>query len=164
MSTVDEQLAALAERVQLLEDREAIRDCINRYGFTADLGLVDEYADNFAPDGVYETELEGRGDIVGRDALRAFITAPGNPGSQHLSIDMMIRVDGDTAWAEGYSVTTLRQSEDTFKIHLAGYNHWDFVRVDGGWKIARRSRCTIGDRRDDVPRGRAIMSEFQAAL
>ena len=141
-SRVDEQLSILTARLRILEVREATRECIARDGFTADLGMVDAYADNYAPDGVSETALEGRGNIVGRDALRTFITSPSNPGSQHLGINMLIHVDGDTAWAEGYSVTTLRQPDDSFKIHLAGYNHWDFARVDGAWKITRRRRCT----------------------
>jgi len=157
-SRVDEQLSILTARLRILEVREATRECIARDGFTADLGMVDAYADNYAPDGVSETALEGRGNIVGRDALRTFITSPSNPGSQHLGINMLIHVDGDTAWAEGYSVTTLRQPDDSFKIHLAGYNHWDFARVDGAWKITRRRRCTIGDVNHGGPWGGTIIT------
>ncbi|MDV7240550.1 MULTISPECIES: nuclear transport factor 2 family protein [Rhodococcus] len=164
-----ETMATLEKRIAYLEDVESIREVVARYGFNADLGLARGYVENFVADGVYETG--GNGNFRGRDELNEFITAPDGVhkkqvegrGSQHTGLNLVVRVDGDTAWAEGYSVVVVRSGEAEFGIYTAGYNHWDFVRVEGRWKVKRRHRVDVGDlqRQPDGIWGGDVMTEFQ---
>lgn len=163
-------LEALEARLRELEDREAIRDLIATYGFTADLAFDDEYVDQFVPDGEYDT---GTTIYRGHEQLRDFISDPNGAhkrlavgrGSLHTNVNAVVRVDGDSAWAEAYSVVFVRESAADFGIMIASYNHWDFARSDGRWRIVRRRKTTVGDdiQRDGTT-GREVMVAFPATL
>ena len=172
MSDTEQRIAELERRLQEIEDREAIREVIARYGFTADLGYDDEYVAQYTEDGEYDI---GGGRVHrGHEELYEFIHNPlgghkryvEGRGSQHTSHNLIIRVDGDTAWAECYSVVFVRTGPHTFDIHTAAYNHWDFRRIDGRWRIRRRRRVPIGDavQLPDGVSGRDVMTEFVGAV
>lgn len=170
MASIEQRLIALEARVRELEDREVIHEVVARYGFTADLGLDEEYVAQYAPDGEYDT---GKGIHRGHEELLEFISAPEGGhkkdvegrGSQHTSHNLFIRVNGDTAWAECYSVVFVRTAPESFGIHTAAYNHWDFTRIDDRWRIVRRRRTPIGDavQKVDGLHGRDVMTEFVEA-
>lgn len=172
MTRSEDRLDALERRLRELEDREEIREVIARYGFTADLGHDEEYVAQYTEDGEYDT---GKGHHRGHHELYEFIHSPEGGhkkyvegrGSQHTSHNLYIRIDGDTAWAECYSVVFVRTGpeNDAFGVHTAAYNHWDFRRVDGRWRIRRRRRTPIGDavHKTDGVHGREIMTEFLEA-
>lgn len=151
MTDVEQRLAALEERARQLEDLEAIREAIARYGFYADLGLSEEYVRNWTPDGIYDTGPNGV--VRGHDELRTLVTDPNGVhkreveghGSQHTGVNLVIRVDGDSAWAEGYSIVVISNGAEGYRIFTAGYNHWELRRDDGHWRIAARRRADIGD-------------------
>jgi hypothetical protein len=63
-------------------------------------------------------------------------------GSLHTIGSLMIRIDGDEAWAEGPSVVWVRE-EKTFRAYVAAYNHWDLRRIAGRWEVTRREARTV---------------------
>ncbi|HVW44404.1 MAG TPA: nuclear transport factor 2 family protein [Amycolatopsis sp.] len=170
MDDADARLARIEARLRDLEDREEIREVVARYGFTADLGIDEAYVAQYTEDGEYDT---GTAVFRGHEQLREFISAPEGThksqvesrGSQHTSHNLYIRVQGATAWAECYSVVFVRVDAGSFGIRTAAYNHWDFRRVEGRWRIVRRRRTPIGEavhRTDGVP-GIDVMTDFVEA-
>jgi hypothetical protein len=167
-----DRLAAVAARVQELEDREAIRDLIACYGFTADLNCFEEYVDQWAPDGEYflGESILGHASYRGRDELMGFISDPrgahrshvSGRGSQHTSVNILVRVDGDTAWAESYSIVFVREAPDveSFQIYAAAYNHWELRRMDGRWRIQSRRRAPL---RAEGVEARKVLTGFMKA-
>ena len=133
MSDDTSRIEALERRVQELEDKEAIREVLARYGFTADLGLSKDWVDVWTEDGVYDLGPDDK--AVGSDGLLYdIITNPKGHKtienrSQHTVVNHFIRVDGDTAWAEAYSIVFVRGDD--------GYYPWDMrlqslqVRTEG---------------------------------
>src|SRR6185369_1323602 len=113
---LEARIAALEGRVRYLEDQEKIRECLAEYGFNADLGRSDNYVAGWTPDGVYDLDrmyLDGEAD------LRNMIASPDGfhktqveNRSQHTVLNLYIRIEGDSAWAEGYSVVFVRQDDN----------------------------------------------------
>ena len=145
----------LAERLDLIEaelrelrDMETLRHLLSTYGFNADLGRVEQYLDGWTDDGVYDLSEDML--LEGRAELEALMSDPTGfqklqieNRSQHLVANLFIKVNGDAAWAEGYSVVLVAKEAEV-KIFAAGYNHWDFVRAADGWRMTRRQRRVIG--------------------
>lgn len=143
-----ERLAKVEARLREMEDVEAIRQLLAEYGFNADLGRLEPYLADWTDDCEYE---QGAGrSLKGKDQLAAIMAADTphkrllEMRSQHMIGNLVIRVTGDTAWAEGYSFVLYRD-EDANKIWSCAYNQWDFRREGAAWKIARRRRRAIGD-------------------
>jgi hypothetical protein len=150
-----ERIAALEKRLQELEDKEAIREVFNRYGFAADTGDAEGYAATFTEDGVFDM---GRGSYGGRARFRDNIADPNGvhklqiegKGSLHETGQVTIRVDGLKAWAEGPTMVWVRDGK-TFRVFTAAYNHWDLEKVNGRWEVARRVARAVGpDRAAEV--------------
>jgi len=146
--SVEERLSALEARLRTLEDQEKIRRCLARYGFNADLGRSEEYVALWSEDGLYD--LDG-GQLKGEPALREMITSPTGPHksqienrSMHAVGNLFIEIEGDTAFAEGYSVVWVRAADGVHHPRNAGYNHWDFRRKGDGWLMTRRLRREVG--------------------
>ncbi len=143
----DTGLEALEKRVQLLEDQEKIRECLARYGFTADLGRSQAYVDNYTDDGVID--LSPTMKYVGKDQLLYdFITDPKSHKkienrSLHTSVNFFIRVNGTKAWAEGYSIVFTREGAG-YTVFTCGYNHWDFEKKGDRWYLKYRYRRPVG--------------------
>ena len=143
-----ERLDRVEAELRGLRDIEALRHLLSTYGFNADLGRVEQYLDGWTDDGVYDLSEDMQ--LEGRAALEGLMSDPTGfqklqieNRSQHLVANLFIKVTGDAAWAEGYSVVMLA-GEDGVKIFAAGYNHWDFVRTAKGWRMTRRQRRVIG--------------------
>ena len=142
------RLDALEVELQRLRDVEAIRDLLNTYAFNADVGRVEEFLAGWTDDGIYDL-LETM-KLEGKDQIRDLVSDPAGMQktmienrSQHLTMNVMVRVDGDSAWAEGYSIVPLAGPEG-IKIFSAAYNHWDFIREGAAWLMTRRLRRVIG--------------------
>ena len=132
--------ADLAARIALLEDREAIRELIARYGPLADAGDCAGAAALWTDDGVYE--VGGFGSYTGRAAIQALLEGESHQGlihggAAHVLSPPVIDLDGDRAVARTYSVV-FRKSGDNWEAHRASANMWHLVRVAGEWKVARR--------------------------
>ena len=152
------EIAELKARLQRLEDERDIREVIARYGHFADLGFEDAYVDLFTEDGVYDIvtvmrkgagypgniRFEGRAQLYDhiRDP-RAHKQFEGR--SLHFQdINATVTVNGDDAIADAYSMTVLKEGDETV-VRTAGMNRWTFRRVEGRWKIVEKRRRPPGD-------------------
>jgi hypothetical protein len=138
MSELDE----LRGLVEDLRAREEIRELLHRYGFAADTGDALAWSRTYAADGVYD----GPGArITGRDQLYAVLADPGGThqqeiesrGSLHTVGGLIIRVDGERAWAEGHALVWTAAG-DGYRVYSLTCNHWDLRRCAGWWEITRR--------------------------
>jgi ketosteroid isomerase-like protein len=144
---LQDTITALEARLRLVEDKEKIKEVLARYGYNADLGRSEEYVDVWTDDGLYDL---GAVKYAGKAQIREMITSPTGMHktqienrSLHTVCNLHIGVEGDTAWAEGYSIVFVK-GEGGVKPLTAGYNHWDFVRAGDGWLMTRRLRRDVG--------------------
>jgi len=142
------QTLSITERLRILEDKEAIRDLLERYidfnegrdwrGYSrlfADNGeLVMSTQTLTGPDAIY-TLLEGN--------FGAGKIGPDSPlyGASHLLSNVRISVDGDTATAVS-RWTLLIPGGGTPRVFQHGKYRDSLVRVDGEWKFRRRAIVT----------------------
>ena len=135
----------LEARLQALEDREAIRDLIARYGPLADSSDAAGVADLWAPDGSYA--VQGFAEAAGREAIAGLISGPVHQqllaqGCAHVLGPVAIELAGDTAVARGHSVV-LRWTGTAFEVHRVSANRWELARGPDGWKVKRRENALL---------------------
>ncbi|WP_046194501.1 nuclear transport factor 2 family protein [Sphingomonas sp. SRS2] len=144
----EDRLERMEKEIRELRDQLELRELLSRYGFTADLGHEQEFSELWTQDGEYDLDdLQLRG----REQLHHLVSDPQGLHKQvvenrsmHIPTNIFIRVDGDSAWAEAYSMIVIREDDGRYAVFTAGYNHFDFKRVNGGWLISRRHRRAIG--------------------
>jgi uncharacterized protein (TIGR02246 family) len=132
-------VTSLEERLQRLEDRDAIHQLFIDYGHHLDAGNVDAYADLFAEDG--EVLLGPMGRTQGRENIRALMASilEGRVGSSyHVISSPVVQLNGDEATSEVQWTVIQRDSEGKPKLTSTGRHVDRLVRVDGQWKIAQR--------------------------
>lgn len=142
--------ASLAARVQLLEDKEEIRNLLIDYGRLLDARDFAGYSRLFAKDGEWSG---GFGTAQGPAAIQAFMekNMPGaNTGhTYHILSNFEIQVHGDTAtaWSRWAYVTPGPDQKPV----IAQSGHYDdtLVRENGHWKFKRRVAS------NDIPRPNA---------
>ncbi|MFC1980968.1 nuclear transport factor 2 family protein [Chloroflexota bacterium] len=145
-----QELKGLKQKLQILEDKEAIRDHLARYSFNADLNRTDAYLDLWTEDGSFEVGGEvGLGRIwKGRDEIKQLLNGPVHQSfttrSQHLLVDYIINVDGDTATAAGYGVVTVHWPGG-FGIRRCSLRTFHFRRCEGRWFIQNAVSLATGD-------------------
>jgi len=134
--------AALAGRVQRLEDIEEIRTLLTDYGRYLDAHDLVSYSHLFARDGEW---VGGFGSAKGPAAIQVLmeknlgVTAKSRPGSTyHLLTNFLIDVHGDTgtAWSRWNFVVTSSDNHPT--IMYGGHYDDTLVREDGHWRFRRR--------------------------
>lgn len=135
----------LEARLQTLEDREAIRELIARYGPLADSGDAAGVAALWAEDGVYA--IAGFGEAKGRVEIAAFIDGDNHrqlmaEGCAHVLGPVAIDLDGDNATARGHSLV-LRWTGDEFEVHRVAANRWELARGQDGWLVTRRDNALL---------------------
>jgi uncharacterized protein (TIGR02246 family) len=130
------------DRLQRLEDREAIRAVMAEYGRTLDARDFAGFAQLFARDAEF---AGGTASAKGRDEIGALLgrliqtNYPDSQGKNlHLFTNETIDVSGDTATAvsKGAFVGS-RTTNQPELLQLATYRD-QFVREDGRWKFKRR--------------------------
>jgi ketosteroid isomerase-like protein len=149
-------IGPLAARIAALEDREAIRDLIARYGPLADSGDCAGAAALWTDDGIYE--VGGFGSYQGRTAIRTLLEGESHQqlihgGAAHLLSPPIIDLDGDRATARTYSVV-FRKAEDGWEAHRVSANLWHLMRTGEGWKVAHRVNRLL----DGSENARALIS------
>lgn len=141
------ELDEIAARLQVLEDREAIREVLLAYGRALDRRDFEAFADLFA-----ERRGEwvgGFGSARGRDAIFELMDKnighiPGGlPGrSFHVFSNETIDVDGDRATAVTKWIFVAPDDENTPQWMFLGRYDDTFVRENGEWKFLRREAFT----------------------
>jgi uncharacterized protein (TIGR02246 family) len=140
----DARLAALEQRVTVLEDELAIHRLIVRYGLAVDIGDADRSAEVFAEDGVYDADvrlMQGREDV--RDMVRSERHQKMVGRCAHQIGPAVVKVDADRAVAVGYSRVYLR-GDDGISIYRVSYNRWSLERQAGQWRIVHRRTRLLG--------------------
>ena len=146
MPDLERAVAALARRVQALEDELAIRNVIASYGPAVDAGDGDAAASVFTDDGVYDVDV---GLMEGRTAVRAMIGGArhqamvGRCAHQMGPVIVTLDDDGTHAGAVGYSRVYLQTPAGTH-VYRVSFNRWWLLKRDGAWLIARRLTRTLG--------------------
>lgn len=135
----------VAERLRQLEDREAIRDLIARYGPLADSGDAVGVAALFTEDGVYV--VGGMGEAQGTAAIAALISGPIHQsllgdGCAHLLSSPTIDLAGDRAVARCHSVVCRHQHGGWTPVRVAA-NRWELCRTAHGWQVSRRENALL---------------------
>ena len=97
-----------------------------------DRGAADPHKHSGDFDGAY-----GKGNImneVGSPQLQASREA----GLAHIMTAPHITIDGDEAAATNYTVLVVGKGDDC-RVRRPSANRWDLVRIDGAWRIKRRT-------------------------
>ena len=135
---------ALEQRVQRMEDESAIRRMLVEYGAFLDARDYAAYAALFAEDGEW---IGGFGRFTGPAAIRKMlednlgVPEPGfvNKSSFHMLTNPLIQIDGNRAQVTSKYLFWTRSENDRPTPLLAGRYVDEFVRMNGEWKIARRT-------------------------
>lgn len=159
MTEMDSRLAALEQRVRLLEDQLAIYRLISSYGPSVDTGSGEAAGDLWAEDGSYEFDTSR---LDGPAGISAMVLSDGHQslirqGCAHILAMPVVTIEGDTARATGYS-RVYRHNEDGYEVWRVSANHWDLQRTEHGWKVSKRVNRTI----DGGPEARAILAQALA--
>lgn len=136
------------QRLQQLEDKDAIKGIIQEYAVRLTSRDFDGYVALFAPDGTWRN-----GSIVknGRAEIKAMLegmfpdTPPGyvNNDSYMLVSNIQIELQGDRAKANSRQLSIIRGKNGSPVPVLSGRYEDEFVRLDGEWKILHRNDITI---------------------
>jgi hypothetical protein len=135
-------LASLAKRVQVLEDREEIRALILLYGQSHDHRDYRTFAGLFAKDGEW---IGGLGSAKGPDAIFALMDKsiglhPLHEGSGtfHVLTNDQIVIDGDRATSTTKWIYLTAADDNSPKLTYLGHYDDQFIRENGRWKFLRR--------------------------
>lgn len=134
MTTTNDDILA---RLQRLEDKQAIIDCVYRYCRGIDRHDDDILASVFHPDAV-----DSHGSFLGRTPEFIRFANDGHAKTTlshtHNITCHNCEIDGDTAHAESYVIFALRLPDEK-TVHVGGGRYIDrFEKRNGEWKIALR--------------------------
>lgn len=135
-------LEALAERVQMLEDREEIRALIMTYGDAHDNRDYRTFSTLFAEEGEW---VGGLGSARGPDAIFELMDStighdpkPEGSGTYHLLTNDQIEIDGDRASATTKWLYVTPGDDGNPRMVFLGHYNDEFIREAGSWKFLRR--------------------------
>lgn len=135
-------LDALAKRVQVLEDREAIRALILAYGAAHDHRDYRTFANLFASNGEW---VGGLGSAKGPQAIFELMDKsighnplPNGSGTYHVMTNDQIKIDGDRASATTKWLYITPGDDNSPKLVFLGHYDDQFIRENGEWKFLRR--------------------------
>jgi len=131
----------IEERLQRLEDHEAIRQVLAGYGYSVDGLNYDSVADFYAENGRYL--VDDTLDFQGRDRVASITKDAGHRalvagGVAHVALPPYIVVEGDEAAATCHTMIP-RKGEDGYYIWRLSASRLELVReADGQWRIVKR--------------------------
>lgn len=135
-------VAALAERVQVLEDREEIRALILAYGVAHDNRDYRAFAELFAEEGEW---IGGLGSAQGPEAIFELMDTtighdprPEGSGTYHLLMNEQIDVDGDRASATTKWIYVTPGDDGAPRMVFLGHYEDELIRERGRWRFLRR--------------------------
>jgi SnoaL-like domain len=134
------ELDHLAQRVQVLEDKEALRGLLTRGWRALDVKDWDTWSSCWTEDA--EFEFGPWGVTHGRAAIREAVIAAedGYPAMQHHILNMHFEIDGDRATGIGYMwfVAVDDATEPGRHYDMGGPYEWEFTRTSQGWRMQRQ--------------------------
>jgi uncharacterized protein (TIGR02246 family) len=140
--TLADDFAALASRVQALEDREEIRALILAYGQAHDHRDYRTFASLFAANGEW---IGGLGSAKGPDAIFALMDKsighnplPEGSGTFHVMTNDQIKIDGDRASSVTKWLYITAADDNSPKLTFLGHYNDEFVRENGRWRFLKR--------------------------
>jgi uncharacterized protein (TIGR02246 family) len=135
------------ERLQRLEDVEAIRRLMLEYRRCLDAKDIRGYAGLFAAEGKFVAgDMRATGpeqifELV--DGMRGTLLTDRGGDDVHIVANPTIDVDGDRATADSMWIYILRGEDDEPVLSKIGSYHDVFTREDGRWRFLRREAPTI---------------------
>lgn len=159
MSTVvEDRLALLEKRLQLVEDELVIRNLMTRYGLAVDCGDVSAALSCHSEDAVYTVSAPnaGRDDgdpsedlkLVGHSAIAEMLTSKMHqsllPNCAHTVGPVCVELKEGVARSTGYS-RLYRRYNDEFTLMRLAINEWHFRREAGSWLIVSRESRLLGE-------------------
>ena len=132
-------LTQLAQRLQVLEDKEALRGTLIRGWRALDFKDWDQWIACWTEDA--EFDFGPWGVLKGRQAIREKVVAAETPywAMEHQLLNTHFEVSGDTATGVGFmwfvGIADGKKPAET--ISMGGPYDWEFVREAAGWKIRR---------------------------
>lgn len=140
--SAEARLASYRERVERLEDEDAIENLQAYYGYYFDKGLWSDAADLFTDDGTFE--YGQRGVYVGKEHIRRAMLLFGpeglSPGylNNHMLLQSIITVapDGKTATARWQGMVMLSEPGANGVWGIGQYEN-AYVKERGVWKIGK---------------------------
>ena len=140
--SVESRLAAYRERVERLEDQDAVENLQAYFGYYFDKGLWSEVADLFAADGSFEYGRHGV--YVGRERIRRALLLFGPEGlgegylNNHMMLQPVITVapDGRTATGRWQGMVQLAEPGANGVWGVGIYEN-AYVKERGVWKLAK---------------------------
>lgn len=136
------ELAALAERIAVLEGTRAIKKLQRAFGFYVDRGLWGEAADLFSDDGSIELGLDGV--YVGKERIREYLKRlhGGQEGLLYGQLNEWITLQPAVFVAKDGRSATARWRDHAMLGQYKQHAEWRdgiyenrYVREDGVWKI-----------------------------
>ena len=135
------RLASIEQRLQVLEDREAIIKLKATYVNYNDGGwkgpthcFPDEVAELFTEDGVWDGRPES-GFAEGREAIRKlFNDFQIMPFIVHYVTNPLIEINGDSATGHWHAIVTANMPDGSARWILGLYKE-TYVRTPSGWKF-----------------------------
>jgi hypothetical protein len=135
------------ERLQRLEDMEAIWRLMLEYRACLDAKDIRGYAALFAADGEFiagDMRATGPEEIFALvDGMRGTLLTDRGGDDVHIVANPTIDVDGDRATADSMWIYILRGDGDVPVLSKIGSYHDVLTREDGRWKFLRREAPTI---------------------
>lgn len=140
--SAEARLASYRERVERLEDEDAIENLQAYYGYYFDKGLWSDAADLFTDDGTFE--YGQRGVYVGKEHIRRAMLLFGpeglSPGylNNHMLLQSIITLapDGKTATARWQGMVMLSEPGANGVWGIGQYEN-AYVKERGVWKIGK---------------------------
>jgi 3-phenylpropionate/cinnamic acid dioxygenase small subunit len=135
---------SVAERLQRLEDKDAIQDLLIEYGRLLDDGDWVGYSQLFARKGTWTGSF---GTATGPAEILAMLrkslgSAPPHHSNEvrsfHLMTNCVIRIEGDRATATSRWTNFGRTDDNKLTPRLAGHYDDVLVREDGQWRFLTR--------------------------
>jgi uncharacterized protein (TIGR02246 family) len=139
---MSDELAALAARVQALEDKEAISRLFMDYRRCLDQKDFSGYAALFAADGEFVAQdMRARGsaeieELV--EGMRGSLLTAVAGDDIHVVTNSEIAVDGDHATARSTWIYIVRAENGGPSLCKVGHYDDELVREDGQWRFAKR--------------------------
>jgi hypothetical protein len=141
-AAVAERTAVLAQKVQLLEDENAIENLQRSYGYYVDKAMWTQVADLFADDGTLE--IGGRGVFVGKQRVLDYLNflGPEFPKEgrlyNHMQLQPIVHVAPDGKSAKGrWRFFAMGGEWQQSQMWGMGVYENEYVKQDDVWKIKK---------------------------